>query len=197
MSVDYPTCDALDVIGGTQGVSQNAWDRDLSDGDLDLYHIIYLQNIIQSLGTKSSFLILKNTQKGILIKYRFSSKGNIKILRKEENKDFEKIWSTFSTSGEYLDKNVKPGKTYTYILKSDKESLGPVTITYFNPPFNNLKIKNLNSFYSPEFRTFEIFDICGRKRIIKGKGIIKISDFKKGIYFIKSGGKTYRLINLK
>lgn len=197
MSVDYPVCDALDVIGGRLGVSQNAWDRELWDGDLDFYHIIYLENIIQALGVKNSFLTLENTKEGILIKYCFSSSGNIKILRKEENKDFEEIKRTFSRSGEYLDKDVKSGKTYTYILKSYREILGPVTITYFNPLYNSLKMTNLNSFYFPDFKIFEIFDICGRKRIIEGKGIIEISDFKKGIYFIKLEGKTYRLINLK
>lgn len=35
-TVDYPTCDAVDCIGGTPGVTQNAFDRDLSDGEVDL-----------------------------------------------------------------------------------------------------------------------------------------------------------------
>lgn len=41
-TIDYPTCDAVDVMGGTEGVSANAWDRDLSDGSLNLVHTVNL-----------------------------------------------------------------------------------------------------------------------------------------------------------
>lgn len=41
-TVDYPTCDALDIMGGTAGVSQNAWDRDLGDRYATLIHGVNL-----------------------------------------------------------------------------------------------------------------------------------------------------------
>lgn len=47
MSVDYPTCDAIDLLGGVKGISENAWDRDLSDGDIDFYYIVHLEKTTQ------------------------------------------------------------------------------------------------------------------------------------------------------
>lgn len=39
-TVDYVTCDGLDVIGGTIGSTANSWTRDFSDGDLDRHMIV-------------------------------------------------------------------------------------------------------------------------------------------------------------
>lgn len=45
-TVDYPGNDALDCIGGTVGTSQNAWDRDLSDGVLDHQFIVSIGTLV-------------------------------------------------------------------------------------------------------------------------------------------------------
>jgi len=45
-TVDYPTCDALDVMGGTPGSSQGAFTRDLSDGTISLGHNVVTATIV-------------------------------------------------------------------------------------------------------------------------------------------------------
>jgi hypothetical protein len=51
---DYPTCDALDVMGGTVGVTQGAFTRDLSDGDIDSSFTLNLGTIPVELSTFSA-----------------------------------------------------------------------------------------------------------------------------------------------
>lgn len=41
-TVDYPSNDALDIMGGTPGQSANAWDRDLSDNKVSFFYEIDL-----------------------------------------------------------------------------------------------------------------------------------------------------------
>lgn len=196
MSVDYNVCDAIDVVGGNVGQRQSSWDRDLSDGDIDFYYVIRIQNIIQPLGTEDEFLYVENLKDGILIKYSLSTGSEIKILRKDGNSDFKEIFRTNIKRGSYFDRNVVKGVEYTYILKSEEKFLGPIKIKY-EGRIDNVKVYNFDSLYLSSLIEFKVIDLSGRERLLKGKGMVRFPNFKKGVYFIRADNSTYKILKIK
>ncbi|MEN3043765.1 MAG: hypothetical protein ABDH37_00910 [Candidatus Hydrothermales bacterium] len=197
MSVDYMVCDALDVIGGNVGVSQNSWIRDLQDGDLDFYYTVYLQNILQPLGFFEEFVVFENKEYGILIRYSIDTEDEIEILKKQENGEYYRIFSSKQKDGVYLDKDVIPSKVYFYLLKSGDKIFGPYKVIYQRVYEKALKIYNFDFIYLPEMKNLIIFDVGGRGRLMVGEKKVRLYDFRNGVYFIRDRDKTYKVLKVR
>lgn len=195
MSVDYNTCDALDVIGGNEGQKQSSWDRDLSDGDLDFYYTIKIDSIMNALGIEDEFFFLYVVDKGVIIRYNINSNDEVIILKRTYGSEYREIKRSYERRGEYYDRDVSPYNTYFYLLKSGNKTLGPLSV--FIKDEGNLRIYGMNSFYAPFMKNFYIFNASGRRRVKSGKGLILLNDFKKGVYFIKDKDKVLKIVNVR
>ncbi|MEO0302125.1 MAG: hypothetical protein ABIM98_09185, partial [candidate division WOR-3 bacterium] len=115
---------------------------------------------------------------------------------KDGNSDFKEIFRTNIKRGSYFDRNVVKGVEYTYILKSEEKILGPIKIKY-EGRIDNVKVYNFDSLYLSSLIEFKVIDLSGRERLLKGKGMVRFPNFKKGVYFIRADNSTYKILKIK
>jgi hypothetical protein len=160
----------------------------------------------QPLGIMEEEFYAEVVREGIILKW-----GNIEgakefYVEKLNNKGYERIAKIYPPQNEYLDKDVKNGKEYTYRLiinYGDKQKiLGPITILYITPLPSELTILKIDKVIKkdgilkvavPENEKIEIliYDVSGRisQTIFKGFLPMGIYEFNlkknsKGVYFV-------------